>query len=113
MNRLSQSSSLLLHSSNSYWSLLFATTPLPAVNAEFAITADKGTNYNSLIQIAVQSYESDTSTISATIVRLQFRDNLHRSHLRRTTQGTSRESIDEFLNMVSILSNVPLTRLTR
>ena len=39
---------------------------------EFAITTDKGTDNDGLIEITIQSDESDTTAISTSVVRLQF-----------------------------------------
>ena len=66
MNCLSQSSQFIITLFQLILVVALRHNSTSSLEPEFAITADKGTNYNSLIQIAVQSYESDTSTISAT-----------------------------------------------
>lgn len=70
---------------------------------EFAISADEGSDNDSLIQITIQADETDTATVGSTVMRLQFGDNLHRPYLWSTAQGTGREGIDKLLDMVGIL----------
>ena len=65
MNCLSQSSQFIITLFQLILVIALRHDTTSSLEPEFAITANKGTNYNSLIQIAVQSYESDTSTIGS------------------------------------------------
>ena len=57
---------------------------------------------NSLVQAAVQADESDTATVCATVMRLQFADKLHGANFRCAAQGSGREGIDKCPDRVCI-----------
>ena len=103
MNRLGEGAQLVIALFQLILVVALRHDSTSCLEPEFAIAADEGTDYNRLVQIAIQADESDATTVGSTIMRFQFGDNLHRSHLWRTAQGAGWEGIDELLDVVGIL----------
>ena len=70
---------------------------------QLAVAADEGADDNGLVEVAVQSDETDTTSVSTAVVRLQFGDDLHGPHLGCTAQRAGREGVDELLDAVGSL----------
>ena len=69
-----------------------------SLEPEFVVTAYKGADGDGLVQVAVESDEPDATSVSASVVRFYFADQLHGLHLRSSTQGTGWKCINERLD---------------
>ena len=103
MNRLGEGAQLVIALFQLILVVALRHDSTSCLEPEFAIAADEGADYNRLVQITIQADESDATAVGSTIMRFQFGDNLHRSHLWRTAQGTGWEGSDELLDVVGIL----------
>ena len=103
MNRLGEGAQLVIALFQLILVVALRHDSTSCLEPEFAIAADEGSDNNRLVQITIQADESDATAVGSTIMRFQFGDNLHRSHLWRTAQGAGWEGIDELLDVVGIL----------
>src|SRR5665647_2174838 len=64
--------------------------------------AHEGADGDRLIEVAVESNESDTATIGAPVVGLNFGNQLHGSHFRGAAEGSCREGVGKCFDGIAL-----------